>query len=706
MVRPEVTADGQRIVSSAEESGTAPVDRPFRPDVEGLRAVAILLVVLYHASVPQVTGGYVGVDVFFVISGFVITGLLLRERSGTGGTSLLDFYARRCRRILPAATVTILITVLVVYFVLIVFSGNSTADDGRWAAAFLSNFHFSSIGTNYFSSSLPPSPLQNFWSLSVEEQFYIVYPTLFLIVAMVKSRLSLRARLTITLTVVIALSYWLSIVQTASNPTIAYFSPFTRAWELALGALVAVNTTWLRNLPPQLAAVASWAGVAAIAVAAFAFDADTSYPGSLVAVPVVGAALIVAGGAAIPRFGAESILGTLPFHWLGRRSYSLYLWHWPILIIAAEREGRTSLSLGESLLLVLVALAIACVSYTLIENPIRHLSVPSKTTVVAGVSLVAATVAGLTVVIAVGSETAPLIDRVTSAASLGIVLQNVARAPAITSVPKSIQPSLTQAPNDRGKLADGFLCNASYPTSKVSICALGDPKGSRTMVVLGDSHALMWLPAFDAVAIAYHWKLVMLGKPSCPAALLTVANPPGHGQPNGRFIACDQWHRSVVGWINQHHPDLLIATQTSSYDAPSSDSPPRQISDAATQHGLTELFSAITSPNTEKVLLGSTPIDTSTKALLIPECISANPHNVQACSLSTVKAVSPSYRQAEQAASRTSDARYIDPTPWFCSATCTGIIKNFVVYVDRSHITATYAQYLETVLGRSLPLKG
>src|SRR5664279_3496629 len=289
----------ERLLASGDEAGTAPGDRKFRPDVEGLRAVAVGLVVLFHAGIPHLTGGFVGVDVFFVISG-----LLLRERQGTGRTSILDFYARRVRRILPAATLVIVATVAAAYVVLGVVSGNNVADDGRWAAVFLANFHFESIGTNYFSSGLPPSPLQNYWSLSVEEQFYVVYPTLFLLVARVKGRFSLRTRMSVALGVVIVASYWLSVTQTASHPASAYFSPFTRAWELALGALVAVSTTWLKHLPAQVAALLTWAGLAAIVTSAFVFNAQTAYPGSLVAVPVVGAALIIAGGVAVPRAGA------------------------------------------------------------------------------------------------------------------------------------------------------------------------------------------------------------------------------------------------------------------------------------------------------------------------------------------------------------------------------------------------------------------
>ncbi len=215
----------------------------------------MILVVLFHANWSVVSGGYVGVDVFFVISGFVITGVLLRERASSGRTSILAFYGRRCRRIIPAATSVIIITIIAAYIFLGVLSGDRTAVDGRWAAIFLVNFHFASEGTNYLASQQLPSPLQNFWSLSVEEQFYLVYPTLFLLIASLRSFLSLRVRLAIGLGLVTVASFALSVAQTASNPTAAYFSPWTRAWELALGGLVALGldgscgfpSTWQRR---------------------------------------------------------------------------------------------------------------------------------------------------------------------------------------------------------------------------------------------------------------------------------------------------------------------------------------------------------------------------------------------------------------------------------------------------------------------------
>jgi peptidoglycan/LPS O-acetylase OafA/YrhL len=360
-----------RFLDSGDEAGTAPGDRKFRPDVEGLRAVAVLLVVLYHADIPWLTGGFVGVDVFFVLSGFVITGLLLRERATSGTTKLLNFYGRRSRRILPAATLVIMLTVLAAYHWLGFLTGDDTVVVGRTASLFYANFHFISTGTNYLGSQAPPSALQNFWSLSVEEQFYVLYPTLFIVTALAWSRVNLRLKLTIVLTVSIVASFIWSIVQTSSNGTAAYFSPFTRAWELALGGLVAVASLQLAKLPRSVALAMTWIGLGGILLAGFAYSATTTYPGSAVALPVISTALVVAGGTAAPRLGAEWILRLPPFRWLGKLSYSLYLWHWPILIIAAQYAGHP-LSVKDNLGWVLLALAFSIVSYFVVENPLRH----------------------------------------------------------------------------------------------------------------------------------------------------------------------------------------------------------------------------------------------------------------------------------------------------------------------------------------------
>jgi peptidoglycan/LPS O-acetylase OafA/YrhL len=283
----------------------------------------------------------------------------------------LAFYGRRSRRILPAATLVIVLTILASYRWLGFLVGNDTAQVGRTASLFYANFHFISTGTNYLASQAPPSALQNFWSLSVEEQFYLLYPTLFIVAALSWKRVALRPKLTTLLVCSIVVSFAWSIHQTSANSVAAFFSPFTRAWELALGALVAVASLQLARLPTLVAAVMTWAGLGGILVAAFTYTPATPYPGVAVALPVISTAVIVAGGMARPMAGAELVLRVLPIQWMGKLSYSLYLWHWPILIIAAQHVGHP-LSVEENLLWVLFALALSVGSYFLIENPIRH----------------------------------------------------------------------------------------------------------------------------------------------------------------------------------------------------------------------------------------------------------------------------------------------------------------------------------------------
>ena len=684
-------APDERFLATGDEAGTAPDDRRFRPDVEGLRAVAVLLVVFYHANVARVTGGFIGVDVFFVISGFVITGLLLRERQRTGHTSILNFYARRVRRILPAATLVILVVVAASYLLLGYVSGDLIADDGRWAAVFLSNFHFEAVGTNYFTAKLPPSPLQNFWSLSVEEQFYVVYPSLFLVMARWKGRLSPQAKMAITLAIVIVASYWLSVVQTASHPTAAYFSPFTRAWELALGALVALGTPWLKRIPAPRAALLTWAGLAAILVAAFAFTAQTAYPGSLVAIPVLGSALILAGGAAAPHFGAEWLLRRRSFQWFGQRSYSLYLWHWPILIVAAEQAGKPSLPVGDNLLLIVIAVVIAMASYRFVENPIRRWRLPSRTTVAAGLAAVAMTVTILSLIIDTSSPGTA--SGIPPAPDVQAVLHEVAAATSITKVPAALDPGLAQASSDFGGFAEPGRCAVYLAQSTDGLCALGDVHARRLLILYGDSHALMWLPAFESIARAAHMKLLVLGKPDCPASLLTVSSPPGIGSPGSPYLACNEWHAWAVKTINRLSPSMLVISQDNTYTPPGF----KLFTDAQWRGGLAALFNAVHGARTEKIFLGNIPLLSQSG----PTCLSVHMGDAQACSTPTPQA----YRHfdlAEYSVTQSLHIRYIDPTPWFCSTTCTAVVGPFDVYLDIFHVSAAYATYLRNALAQAL----
>jgi peptidoglycan/LPS O-acetylase OafA/YrhL len=367
--------------SRAQGAATAPVakrgdggDR-FRPDIEGMRAIAVGLVLLYHGYGKPFTAGFVGVDVFFVISGFLITGLLLHEQTKLGRISIWRFYARRVRRILPASAVMVVATIVVSYHLLGFISGNEVASDAKWTAVFAANVHFALLGTDYLGSQLPPSPLQHMWSLGVEEQFYLIWPSLFLLLAVI-ARLSRHRNvihvLTTSLVVVIGASLAWSVIETSSNATWAYFSPLTRAWELALGALVAViGPATARLGATRVYPLVALLGLAGIVFGALTLTSSTPYPGWAVAIPVVSTALLIWAGCGNPQTVIGRALSVRPMQWLGARSYSLYLWHWPILTIAAQFAGH-QLGLWQNSVLLLAATAASAITFRLVENPVRN----------------------------------------------------------------------------------------------------------------------------------------------------------------------------------------------------------------------------------------------------------------------------------------------------------------------------------------------
>jgi peptidoglycan/LPS O-acetylase OafA/YrhL len=455
-----------RVQLWGNDAGTAPEDRTFRPDVQGMRAIAILLALVYHADIPGFSGGYVGIEVFFVISGFVITGLLLRERASTGSTSILNFYGRRVRRILPAATLVIIITVIASYIVLGPLTGDRTSIDARWASVFLINIHFQSIGTNYLSSQLPPSVLQNYWSLAVEEQFYIVYPTLFLLIGWWARKGSFRARLTVVLVAVIVASYGYSIALTLTDAPSAYFSLLTRAWELALGGLLAVHVRRFQHIPQAWAAVASWVGLIVILVASVTLTGSSMYPGALVAIPTLGAGLVIAAGTAQPTWGVERMLRRKSFQFLAAISFPLYLWHWPILEIAAQSRGVTLLPAWDDILLLLMAGGLATLTYYYFENPIRH----SKA----------------------------LVSKRGASLAFGVCL--IASSLTVATVALQLHPTPALATPSLAALPTAADCPYTPPRPATGPSATSDHKIVARVLLIGDSSACTMFPGLQAVA--------------------------------------------------------------------------------------------------------------------------------------------------------------------------------------------------------------
>ncbi len=349
----------------------------FRGDIQGLRALAVILVILNHASVPGLEGGYVGVDVFFVISGYVITTLLWRQPPHQLWRNLTAFYARRVRRIVPAATLVLTLTVVVAYLSLGSRFSPELLGDVRWASLFGANFRLIATGSNYFIPGVAPSLVTHFWSLGVEEQFYLVYPLVVLVTLRAISPRQRRATLFAVVAVgVVASAIW-SFHVTPVNAVVAYYSPLTRFWELGLGGLVAlVPPDWARRTPRTNAILAVLA-LLGLAYAVTSLNDTSQYPGVLAWGPCAASAVLLWTGTAQSRGGPATWLAWRPCRYVGDISYSLYLYHYAWLMIplmwatpphvwwarAAEVAG---------------AFLCAVASYHVLENPLRRSAALSR----------------------------------------------------------------------------------------------------------------------------------------------------------------------------------------------------------------------------------------------------------------------------------------------------------------------------------------
>jgi peptidoglycan/LPS O-acetylase OafA/YrhL len=694
----------------------ADVGDRFRPDIEGMRAIAVGLVLLYHGYGKPFNGGFVGVDVFFVISGFLITSLLLHEQIKDGRISIGRFYARRVRRILPASTLTVLATMVAGYYLLGFISGNEIANDAKWTAVFAANIHFALLGTDYLGSQLPPSPLQHMWSLGVEEQFYLVWPSLFLLLVVI-GRLSKRRNvfgvLATSLLVIIGASLAWSVIQTLSNATWAYFSPLTRAWELALGALIAVVGPAVSRVPTWVCQVAALLGLAGIIVSALTLRSSMPYPGWAVAIPVLSSALLIGAGCGNPQTVIGRALSVRPMQWFGARSYSLYLWHWPILMIAAQYAGH-HLSTWQNSGLLLAAVAASAITFRLVENPVRNSrGLKSRTglTLATGVMLTLLTIAVAQWQIAshygtwnpLAASRGGLANSGRTVATTAQVLEAVKAAQSINVLPNSVAASLPTAstPQDQAKATGRFDCHEiALPANFVDFskselghefgqCAAGDEHGTKLMVVYGESRAAMWAAALEGVAAGNGYQLRTFYMNGCPALDLYFTSYQTHA-PNDD---CYQFHQSAIGAIRNLHPDLVITTSYSTQMLADGSQPTA----AQWQQGWAATFRELTQPGTRLAMLGDIPTWGKDDA----HCLAAHVMAVQECSVSVAEAKSENL-DAEQAAASAAGALYIPTMAWVCADRCEPVIADMRVYGNRFHFSKSYAVYLTGAVGEAL----
>jgi peptidoglycan/LPS O-acetylase OafA/YrhL len=671
----------------------------FRPDIEGLRAIAILLVVLYHAGVKQLPGGYVGVDVFFVISGFIITSHLLRESVSTGRLKVGAFYARRAMRLLPAATLVIAATLAAGWYWLPATRLKSLTWDAIAANGYVLNYRLADLGTDYRNATAAPSALQHFWSLGVEEQFYLVVPVLVLITAVVMRS---RAAFTGAIALITAASLAWSIHSTGPSPIWAYFGAPARAWELGAGALLATlvagaHRETLERIPLPVAVAVRWAGLAAIAVAACRFNETTPFPGYHAMLPVAGAVAVLAAGCVSPGV----TLGYPVFLAIGARSYSWYLWHWPVLLIAPFALHR-ELGLTGKLVAVGFAFLLAALSFALVEQPIRdHPLMRARPPVAAMVAAgLTAGVVALALILPILPPRTPLGIGSVADVSLGegsartlSLARQVKAATKVSNLPANLRPSLKSAARDNPVIyRDGCHLDVAPTTTPRHCENFGDTHSKTLVALFGDSHAAQWFPAMNAIAKKRHWRLAVYTKGACSAANVEIYLP----AVKRAYTECVAWRNRTFTRIHQLHPAIVVTSS----NADGGDAlGVKGGQDAAWTEAWRVTTRRLSRSGTQVVYINDTPWPKGN----VPDCLAEHVRDIQDCAEKTSAAIGKARRPMMSKAVARLGATVVDPMPWFCSlSSCPVVLGNLLVYMDDSHMTTRYAALLSPLLSEKL----
>ncbi|HET6907869.1 MAG TPA: acyltransferase family protein [Mycobacteriales bacterium] len=710
------TAARHRRVSATGRADAG--SRSFRPDVEGLRAVAVGVVVAYHAGWGLFSGGFVGVDVFFVLSGFLITGLLVDELTGSGRLSLLGFYARRARRLLPAATVVLVAVAVVFAFVLSPLDRPGLADDLRSAAAYIANWHFAASSLDYMSAP-DRSPVLHFWSLGVEEQFYVVWPLLLLLAGARAARrgevASCRRRVATALGGVFVVSLALSVWQTPRSEPFAYYGLHTRAWELAAGGLLALAPIdVVRRTPRWMRGLSGWMGVVLVLLAATRFDATTVFPGIAAAVPVVGTVLVVASGLDGAPVGTRRMLSAPALRYVGRTSYAWYLWHWPALVLAgdltvgtaAPDDGTASAPpVAAVLLAVVVSFALAVVTHHLLEDPVRRarwLAAVRTRSLALAASLTTASLGIVTLVLPGGATAASatqvevVAPQQAPTATASEASRSTLRSTVVHLIESPAQARMDKPHNNRG-------CYPQYDATTVpSDCQFGDPDGTKVIVLLGDSHAQQWRDSLARQAKDRHWQLWMWAKSECAFTQARTWLTRFHGE----YTGCEQWRGKVLQQLaTLPRIDLVVVAHAAGYTERLLDARGRKLS--VTQAGpvwtsdwaaMAHRLSALTR---HIAIIKDNPRPT----VDVAACLDQHRKNASTCSPKRNDAMWAADMLADrELAAHTAHTEMIDFDPQICPGNPCPVVTDdgLIMYRDQSHLTATYAMRFSSQLGRRL----
>lgn len=670
--------------------------REVRADIQALRALAVSLVVIYHLFPARLGGGFIGVDAFFVISGFLIT-LHLVERPPRGGRDLLAFWARRVRRLLPASLTVLVATVAGAWAFLPESQWETTAVHARAAALYVANWQLAGDAVDYMAAENAPSAVQHFWSLGVEEQFYLGWPVLLLALTVLVPAAHRVRGYWLGLGTVVLLSLAFSIHLTATEPAAAYFVTWTRLWELGAGGLLALaapaTRRWTLHRPgiANAVAVVGWCLVLAAAVL---YTSSTPFPGWQAALPVLGAALVIAAHSQMRWYRLPGV------QWLGDVSYGVYLWHWPLIVIApvalARLTGSPERGRLDALLIVIATLVLAGLTKVYIEDSFRtptwsRRMVPSLAAGAAGMAVVVAMSTALVVTVQQQQREGSLTVEAALDGSdpcIGAGALDPANSCQTRDRPLLLSPVLaaedrSDADDERGDAGD---CSSDEPAFPELTCQFGDPRGTVDVALVGNSHAGHWLPALEQIAKTRPWRITTYLASKCTAADLAQ-----EFEVKGAASGCTAWIRKTAATLAQTQPDLIVFANRTGRPALGESSVEASV--AKYTAGFRKSLDSLASTGVPVVVIRDTPIPIDGGIDSVPDCVALHSDDRGACSgpRAAWLPADPSIAAARQLRDR--GVSVADLTDAFCGATtCWGTVGGVIVYSDGHHVTSTYAR--------------
>jgi peptidoglycan/LPS O-acetylase OafA/YrhL len=713
----------QRVSSSSapelrrhREPATGTRRSGVRADIQGLRALAVSMVFIYHLWPSHFTGGFVGVDAFFVISGFLITSHLLAHPPRTP-RDLLAFWSRRIRRLLPAALTVLTVTLVATRLVAPQTYWANTAAQVRAAALYVVNWRLAHDSVDYLASTNAPTPVQHFWSLSVEEQFYLGWPILILLLCLVAHLARKRSVMPVSvgLAVVVGLSFAYSVHETAVNPAAAYFVTPTRIWELGVGGLLAAGvsarafgrTRQSEALPLSRTArvVLAWLGLAAILWAGVRYSGSTPFPGWQAAVPVLGTAAVIGAQAPKAPLSPLPFMAMHPVQWLGDVSYSVYLWHSPLIVLVPFLTGNHR-GVLEDLAIVCAALMLAGLTKRWIEDPFRR---PGWGVPLYKPYVLAA--AGMVVVVSLAQLQATEVHHRQFQATAAVRKALATHAPCfgaaalaapVGDCPVDNAGSLTPAPIDAAAdKSDAYEqhgsgnCFAAQPAYAFVTCHFGDSSSPIKVALVGNSHAGQWLPALEQVAKKEHWEITTYLASRC-----AFAQTAQDFDTNAETQDCLKWVKAAESKLVKGNFNLIVMTNRISVEA---DGYTYGRSRPAYERGYDALLRTFNSAGERVLVIHDTPAP----GISVPDCLAEHTSDQAACDTPRSKVLRPD--PAMDAVTDLGDPHITsaDLSDRICLPTvCPAAVGGVPVYFDQTHLTATYSTtlgpYLEPALVSAL----